>query len=313
VSDETLEHLVPEEGFEGLRLDKYLCEEAGLFSRSQWKARETQVRIDSKLVKPSHKIRGGERLKISYRELPEPDFAPEAMDLDILYEDEDVIVLNKAQGIVVHPGSGNHSGTLVQGLLHYCRSLKEAFPEDSSRPGIVHRLDKETSGVIIAAKRPEVSEHLITQFQKKRVHKEYYAVIKGQLRPGEGLVEGLIARDPRDRKKFAMNLREGKESCTDYTVIHYGDQHSLVHLLPRTGRTHQLRVHMMHLGHPILGDDLYARKDKNLPDYRLMLHAYRLKIKLFSGQELDIKAPLPQRFQSVFALWAWGPGSILLA
>jgi 23S rRNA pseudouridine1911/1915/1917 synthase len=110
-----------------------------------------------------------------------------------------------------------------------------------------------------------------------------------------------------------MNLREGKESCTDYTVIHYGDQHSLVHLLPRTGRTHQLRVHMMHLGHPILGDDLYARKDKNLPDYRLMLHAYRLKIKLFSGQELDIKAPLPQRFQSVFALWAWGPGSILLA
>jgi 23S rRNA pseudouridine1911/1915/1917 synthase len=313
VSNNTLSHLVPEEEFEGLRLDKYLCDELDLFSRSQWKARSAQVSLGGKTLKPSYKIRGGEKLWVQYNDLPEPDFAPEEMNLDILYEDDDVIVLNKAQGVVVHPGSGNHSGTLVQGLLHYCHGLREAYPEDVSRPGIVHRLDKETSGVIIAAKRPEVSEHLILQFQKKRVQKEYYAVIKGQLRPGEGTIHGLIARDPRERKKFAMNLQEGKPSLTDYQVIHYGEQHSLVHLFPRTGRTHQLRVHMQHLGHPILGDDLYSRKDKRLPEHRLMLHAYRLSLKLFNGKELEVVAPLPQRFQEVFTSWAWEPRDILLA
>jgi len=238
------EQLVIEASLEsaGQRLDKFLCEQEQLFPRSQWKGRDAKVVLKNQPIKPSYKIKGGEVFSISFNSLKQPDFLPEKMDLNILYEDDDLIVINKPQGLVVHPGNGHPTGTLVQGLLY--------FPQEDPRPGIVHRLDKETSGVILAAKHPKCSDHLIQQFQKKRIKKNYFAITKGQIRPGTGTVEGNMNRDPKDRKKFTIHKELGKPSLTDYQVEFYGPAHSFVRLMPKTGRTHQLRVHMQHLGHP---------------------------------------------------------------
>jgi 23S rRNA pseudouridine1911/1915/1917 synthase len=224
---------------------------------------------------------------------------PEELPLEIIYEDERCVVINKAQGLVVHPGAGNRQGTLANALCFRRQSRGGAGLTTGLRPGIVHRLDKETSGVIIASYDEEAHAFLSQQFKSRKVRKTYIAVVCGTLKEKNGKIETLIARDPKDRKRFAVSLH-GKTALTFYKIIKSWQNHSLVLLRPRTGRTHQLRVHMRHLGHPILGDSVYGYEDKYFPDVKLMLHSKSLEIMLPGKNEAEIfSSPVPERFSSV--------------
>ena len=213
-------------------------------------------------------------------------------------------MIDKPQGLVVHPGSGNRSGTLVNAVLFHSRQLAEGFPPEDPRPGIVHRLDKETSGVIIVAKSPAAHHFLAGQFQERTVRKRYIAVVQGRLPSDNGRIETRLARDPRDRKRFACVLSGGKLAVTRYRVLRTfaagRDVYTYVLLAPRTGRTHQLRLHMRHVGCPILGDSLYGRHDARFPGASLSLHARSLAIRL-PGENTTrmFSAPVPPRFRSL--------------
>lgn len=286
-----------DEGCGGMRLDAYLAAVVKLCSRSQLSYYGIEAFHRGNEVKLSKKVQTGEEYLISYTEPSEPDIRPEEIDLAILYEDDDVIVINKPQGMVVHPAHGNYTGTLVQGLMHYCGNLRRGFSEEPVRPGIVHRLDKDTSGVIITAKNRKAQEYLSAQFRKRRVEKVYYAVVKGRTPRQEGLIDKALVRDRQHRKRFTVSDEGGKNAETLYRLQHEQNGYSLLTLHPKTGRTHQLRVHCAHLGTPILGDPVYSRKDNKHPALGLMLHAYSLKIKLpVDGKEHTFTAPLPERF-----------------
>ncbi len=288
----------------GMRLDVFLAERLGLFSRSQARARVRELLVNGAPARLGRKLKLGDRVRVSYADPPESELVAEDIALDVLFESPEVIVLDKPQGIVVHPGSGNRSGTLVNALLHHCRGLADAFGAGAPRPGIVHRLDKDTSGVIIVAKSPAAHEFLARQFQERRVRKRYIAVVTGALAAGEGAVDTRIARDPRDRKKFTCVESGGRQAVTRWRLIRrfaagtaaYG----YVLLAPRTGRTHQLRVHMKHLGAPILGDPLYGRRDARFPEATLMLHARSLTL-VIPGERAPrtFSAPVPARFHEV--------------
>ncbi|MDR1058759.1 MAG: RluA family pseudouridine synthase, partial [Treponema sp.] len=265
---------------DGVRLDRYIAESLKLLSRSQIKARRLTARINGGPVKISRMVRGGEALELFWEEAESPDLIPEEIPLDIIYEDERVIAINKAQGMVVHPGAGNGRGTLVNALLFYGKSRGWAPGGTTLRPGIVHRLDKDTSGVLIAAWDEEALAFLAGQFQRRLARKTYAAVVKGTPGEREGRIETLICRDPGDRKRFTVSDTRGKPGLTWYRVMQSYGSHSLLLLRPRTGRTHQLRVHLRHLGHPILGDPLYGSPDPRFPQATLMLHARTLSVTL---------------------------------
>ena len=298
----TLEHVVS--ALETpVRLDKYLSETLGLFPRSQYERRDVAVVADGKTVKPSLKLCGGESLAVAWDDLPEPTFGAEDIPLDVLYEDADVLVINKPRGMVVHPANGNWTGTLAQGLLHRVQSLAESFEDEEGaelRPGIVHRLDKDTTGIIITAKTPAALEFLSAQFRERTTEKTYAAVLKGVPKTSSGTVEGWLGRDPKNRQRFAsVGPSQGKPAVTEWKVLAEASRCSLVRFRPRTGRTHQLRVHSVVLGFPILGDPLYARPDDRAPEAPLMLHAARLSITLPSGTRHEFSAPLPPDFRAV--------------
>jgi len=284
---------------EPMRVDRYIADEWQLLSRSQFKQREVSVRVNGKEVKLSRKVVPGDLLEVEFSEPVQPDIRPEELALEVIYENADVLVLNKPQGVVVHPAAGNYSGTLVQGLMFRYQGFAEEFDEEI-RPGIVHRLDKDTSGVIITAKNPEAQEFLSAQFRDKTARKEYLAVVKGEIFPLEGRIKNYLIRDPGNRKRFTWNNeKQGRHSCTDFRVLKNFGEAALVALRPMTGRTHQLRVHMLSLGHPILGDPVYSRKDSRR-DVTLMLHALKLEI-LLPGEENPrvFHAPLPERFRTL--------------
>jgi 23S rRNA pseudouridine1911/1915/1917 synthase len=262
----------------GMRVDRYLAEHLELFPRSQIAHRDVVVRVNGEVVKLSRKLREEDVVEITYSE-PEPAaIEAEPIDLDIMYENDDVVVINKPPGMVVHPAAGNWTGTLAQGLMHHLRELPGRF-DDHSRPGIVHRLDKDTSGVLIAAKHPAALAYLAAQFRKRSTKKVYLAIVKGRPPKSIGSISSPIGRDPRNRKRFTVS-EAGKSARTEYRVLrHYAD-YSLMSLEPHTGRTHQLRVHMAALGCPIIGDPIYARPDRRLPGARCALHAFRLTIVL---------------------------------
>jgi 23S rRNA pseudouridine1911/1915/1917 synthase len=295
----------------GARLDVFISEGMGLFSRSQAKARVVAARVNGKNARLARRVKPGDLVSVDYTDAPPLEAAPQDIPLDIIFENEDAIVINKPQGMVVHPGSGNREGTLVNALLFHCAGLAGAFGGEDSRPGIVHRLDKDTSGVIIAAKNPRAHEFLASQFKARRVRKSYLAVVMGLPEESHGRVETGILRDSSHRKRFICVSGRGRAAVTYYKVLRsyrmpagaglprspavYG----FLSLAPRTGRTHQLRVHMRHLSTPILGDPLYGKPDARFPDASLMLHAHRLSI-LLPGEEIPriFAAPLPERLRS---------------
>jgi 23S rRNA pseudouridine1911/1915/1917 synthase len=284
----------------GLRLDRYVSESLGLLSRSQVRARSLSALVNGKPVKRSRILKAGERLELSWDEEPETDILPQDLPLKVLYEDPRVIVVDKAQGMVVHPGAGNPSGTLVNALL-YRRMARQAAGSPGPglsggvRPGIVHRLDKDTSGVMICAWDDESLAFLSGQFKARKARKRYAAILRGVPKERSGRIETPLCRDSRDRKRFAVGER-GKEALTYYRLIRRWGAHSLALLCPRTGRTHQLRVQMAYLGHPIVGDPIYGSRDPLFPAATLMLHARSLEIDLPGGQRRIFKSPLPERF-----------------
>ena len=303
------------------RLDVYITDHLKLFPRSQLKQRLARLSLNGRPVKPGKRIKSGDRIEIVYTDLPPTVLEPESMKLDILYEDDDVVVVNKPRGLVVHPGAGNRGHTLANGLLAHCAGLERAFPDQPLRPGIVHRLDKDTSGVIIAAKHPRALEYLARQFRLRRTRKLYVALVAGKPGARSGRVETYIARDRSHRQRFialggddgraALIRRDewgrvpveehkpprGKPALTEYRVVREYKDCSLVYLKPRTGRTHQLRVHMKYLGCPILGDPLYAKGRTAAGP--LMLHAYKLKIRLpGDGKTRVFTARPPRDFRS---------------
>jgi 23S rRNA pseudouridine1911/1915/1917 synthase len=277
-----------------MRLDRYVAESLGLLSRSQIKARNLKAKINGKDVKVSRIIKNGDFIELCWEEAEPVNIIPENIPLDIIYEDERAVVIDKPQGMVVHPGAGNWRGTLANAL--YYRRLERGIGGEGLRPGIVHRLDKETSGVIIAAYDDEALAFLAGQFKSRKAKKNYAAIISGVPREKKGRIETFIARDPKDRKRFAV-AAQGRLALTLYSVIKTWRGHSLILLRPKTGRTHQLRVHMRYLGHPVVGDPLYGFADPVFPRASLMLHARRLAITL-PGEtgERVFKSPLPQRF-----------------
>jgi 23S rRNA pseudouridine1911/1915/1917 synthase len=284
----------------GFRLDRYVSENLRLLSRSQIKARRFSAKINGKPVKLSRPVRQGDVIEMRWDEEAPVYLIPENIPLDIVYEDERCAVINKAQGMVVHPGAGNRQGTLANAL--YFRRLKNNKDHPLSiRAGIVHRLDKDTSGLIIAAYDDDAHAFLAQQFKDRKVIKKYAAIIHGTPKEKEGRIETFIARDPKDRKRFTVS-NAGKTAVTFYKVIKSLQNYSLVMLRPRTGRTHQLRVHLKHIGHPILGDSVYGYADKNFPGAALMLHSKTLAIVLPGETERRVfSSALPGRFTEIIA------------
>jgi len=220
--------------------------------------------------------------------VPEPEkskLEAENIPLDIIYEDKDILVINKPRGLTVHPGAGNRSGTLVNALLHHCRDLSGIGGVE--RPGIVHRLDKDTSGILLVAKNDKAHQVLSAQFKDRTIQKTYLAIVKGNPKKDEGTIAEPIGRHPVNRKKMAVS-HKGREAVTHYKVLKRFKEYSLVELKPKTGRTHQLRVHLAHIGHSILGDPVYGKGNAQL------LHAYKIKFTHpRTEKELEFEAKLP--------------------
>jgi len=290
--------VVGDERFAGARLDRYLAAGLGLFPRSQARSRVDVLTVNGRPAKLATRLCRGDRVAVTYRD-PEPLTAiPEEMELSILHEDADAIVLDKPAGVVTHPGAGNRTGTLLNGVLGHCGRLREAFPDEPVRPGVVHRLDKETSGVIVFAKSPHAHVALTRQFARRRARKRYLAVVVGRPPAADGVVDLPIGRDDRDRTRFAVAAR-GRPALTRYRLLGgLAGGRSLLLLAPVTGRTHQLRVHLAALGCPVAGDVVYGRGRLSEPA-AMLLHSARLRLRLPGTEEpRRFRAPLPERFRA---------------
>ena len=255
-----------------LRLDIFLTKNLpDISSRNFIKnlIESNMVTVNGRQVKAHYKICPGDEIKVKIPKITTDHIEPENIPLDIFYEDEEILIVNKPVGMMVHPASGQYSGTLVNALLHHCKNL--SCVNEPLRPGIVHRLDKETSGLMIVAKNNSAHVNLARQFERHAVHKRYIASVEGLVEFDEGLIDAPLTRHPRHREKKAVAFNdEAKHAETFYRVLKRFEKTTLLALFPRTGRTHQLRVHMTHLGHPILGDEKYGKK-KSFG--RLALHA----------------------------------------
>lgn len=296
--NETIELIVsPQES--GMRIDAYLSANTEI-SRSRAAAliQDGFVRDEKKpLTKPSVKVEAGQHIVLTIPQIKDVEIVPQNIPLDILYQDADIVIVNKPSGLVVHPAAGNEDGTLVNALMYHVRDLSGIGGE--MRPGIVHRLDKDTSGLILVAKNDKAHAALSEQFKERSMEKHYRAVAFGSFKEETGLIDSPIARHPVDRKRMAI-VQGGKPSQTEWKVLEHlkGATYLDVHLL--TGRTHQIRVHMHSIGHPLLGDVIYAPNLKHpvhIP--RLMLHAYSLAFTHPTTQErMTVCAPLPEVFES---------------
>jgi len=284
----------------GERLDRALAARLEGISRSQVQAliRNELVTVNGRPVKASYRIEGGEviRVKIPLLER-EQGPGPESIPLDILYEDEHVAAINKPAGMVVHPAYGHTTGTLVNAVLARWPQLAE-FGEPE-RAGIVHRLDKDTSGVILVAKTAEAQDSLRAQFKARAVVKRYLALVEGTLNTPDGLIDAPIGRDPAQRKRMAV-VRDGREAVTEYHVLDTYADFSLLEVLPHTGRTHQIRVHLAFVGHPVVGDTVYGRRKPSIKLKRCFLHAASLTFaRPDSGELITVEAPLPVALREI--------------
>jgi 23S rRNA pseudouridine1911/1915/1917 synthase len=239
------------------RIDVYLTHHIQNATRNKVRAGidDGLVLVDGKKVKASHPVAPGEVIEITFRRPPRIEAQREAIPLDIVYEDDQLLIVNKSAGMVTHPAYGNYSGTLVNALLHHCNSLSSVNTE--LRPGIVHRLDKDTTGLMVVAKNDVAHHFLAKQFSKRTIDREYWAIVWGRFKQSKGTIEATLGRSKRDRKKVAVTA-EGKNAITDYEVLKEFEYLTLVRLKLRTGRTHQIRVHLAHIGHPVFGDPTYG-------------------------------------------------------
>ena len=279
-----------------LRLDRFLASQLSGHSRARLQRliRARFVRLNGQAARPRDLVRAGDEIELTEPPLEKIDNQPEHIPLEILFEDDDLIVISKPAGLVVHPGAGHREHTLVNALLHHCPTLSGIGGKE--RPGIVHRLDKETSGCLVVAKNDQAHQGLAIQFAARSVEKIYLAIVAGKLRKTAGVIEEKIGRHPVDRQRMSVTSSRGRAAKTEYRVVRSSDKMSLVECQLHTGRTHQIRVHLHHLGHPVLGDKVYAPKlAKEYP--RQMLHAWKLGFQHpRTGEWKNFAAPLPNDF-----------------
>ena len=300
---------VPLEYEDTIRLDKYIASLPNGMNRSKLKSGVTEILVNGKKVKLSAKVKAGDQIDIQWEDNIPDNIEAENIPLDIIYEDESVTVVNKKQGMVTHPACGNWTGTLVNALLfHWGRNSISQIKEGSAaeilerrRPGIVHRLDKETSGIIITAKNRDAEEFLQNQFKNKSLQKEYILICNGRPPKRTGEIKTQIIRDPKNRHRFkaVTDTSEGKYARTIYHCISCYGNYSLMRVRIKTGRTHQIRVHMKYLGCPILGDSIYNKTDSNFPEATLMIHSVQLKIMLPNSRKKEYTTFItktPERF-----------------
>jgi len=286
----------------GKRLDHFLHEHLGSYSRTRlqdW-IRSGRVHVDGQRQKPSYCLRGGEAIEVKPAELRPLKAEPESIELAILYEDDDVVAVNKPAGMVVHAGAGRHSGTLVNALLHRFGTLSGVGGE--LRPGIVHRLDRFTSGVMLVARNDIAHRRLAEQFARRSIEKVYVALVHGVLRADRGRIENPITRDPARRVRMTARLGRGRTALTDYRVMRRYRAFTLLELKIGTGRTHQIRAHLAGIGHPVAGDRLYgapARVEGQPSLDRFFLHAHRIRFEQpATGEMITLEAPLPPELEA---------------
>ncbi|HEY9419008.1 MAG TPA: RluA family pseudouridine synthase [Candidatus Udaeobacter sp.] len=300
-SSPSIQFVVPENEAK-IRLDRFLANKLPEYSRSrlQQLVRTGFVRLNGATTRPRRLVRSGDKIELTETPLEKIDNQPEPIPLEVLFEDKDIIVINKPPGLVVHPGAGHRQHTLVNALLSHCPTLSGIGGKE--RPGIVHRLDKETSGCLVVAKNDWAHRELSRQFAERRVEKIYLALIAGKLRKEAGVIEEKIGRHPVHRQRMSVASARGRPAKTDYRIVCSGDQASLVECRLYSGRTHQIRVHLHHLGHPVLGDKVYAAHlAKNFP--RHMLHAWKLGFRHpCSGESKSFEAPLPDDFTTAMKI-----------
>lgn len=294
-----LETVTAEAEDAGTRADVFLAAKLGVSRSNMQKLLEDgRVKRGEKIIKANYKVRAGEMFVMDIPE-PEPiEAVPENIPLDIIYEDDDVVVLNKARGMVVHPAPGNYTGTLVNALLYHCSNLSGI--NSAIRPGIVHRLDKDTSGIMIVAKNDAAHISLSQQIQSKTAVRTYLAVVRGNIKTDSGTIETLIARDKTDRKKMAVVKEGGRDAITDYEVLERFGKYTLVRCKLRTGRTHQIRVHMEYLGYPLVGDPKYSPMKTPFGIKGQALHSHTLEFTHpRTGERMKFEAPLPEDMHKI--------------
>ncbi len=282
------------------RLDLFLVRRLTDLSRSyaQRLIADGQVTVDGTARKANYKLRGGEEIVCTMPPAEEIEICAEDIPLDILYEDADIIVVNKARGMVVHPAAGIYTGTLVNALLWHCHDLSGI--NGALRPGIVHRLDKDTSGVMVAAKNDMAHHYLARQIRDKDARREYRAIVHGNIVPRAGVITGAIGRHPTDRKKMAIVRENGKPATTHFEVLERFGDYTYVSCRLDTGRTHQIRVHMTSIGHPLVGDPKYTAKKNPFAIVGQALHSLTLSLTHpRTGTEMTFTAPLPADMEEI--------------
>lgn len=288
------------EEFVGERIDKFLSCRLEEVSRSyiQKLIKEGHVSVNGKPIKANYKLGADDEICLEIPEAKEPDILPEDIPLDILYEDQDILVVNKPKGMVVHPAAGHYSGTLVNALMYHCKDSLSGI-NGVMRPGIVHRIDMDTTGSLLVCKNDEAHRILAEQLKEHTIRREYHAIVYGNLKDDAGTIDAPIGRHPVDRKKMSINHKNGKRAVTHYEVLERFGNFTYIRCRLETGRTHQIRVHMASLHHPLLGDDVYGPSSK--PSFSglkgQVLHAKILGIHHPStGEYMEFDAPLPQYF-----------------
>lgn len=289
--------------FQG-RLDKFLAAQLPEHSRARLQAliKSGHALVGGRVVeKTGHLLEGGEAVELRVPPAQPIDLVPEDIPLEIIFENEDLLVVNKPAGLVVHPAAGHATGTLIHAVLAHAPEIEGIGGE--LRPGLVHRLDKDTSGIIVLAKNESAQRFLQDQFQRREVEKTYIALVDGHPPSASGKVDAPIGRDPRERKRMAVvPAAKGRQAATEYRVKESFDRYSLLEVNPHTGRTHQIRVHLAFLGCPVVGDRVYGKRKPSLPIERHFLHAFRLRLRLPGETETrTFEAPMPEDLARVLA------------
>lgn len=277
-----------------IRIDKYLSNNTDLSRTLISKMIDNgYILVNDKPTKNNYKVKENDIIKIDESFKEETNIEPEEMKLNIVYEDNDIIIVNKPSGMVVHPGNGNYSGTLVNGLMYYTNSLSDINGE--VRPGIVHRIDKDTSGLIIIAKNNKTHEILSDYFKNKTITRTYIALVKGEINTNSGTIDAPIGRSDKDRKKMSVTSKNSKNAITHFTVLKRYKGYTLIKCKLDTGRTHQIRVHMNYIGHPVYNDPVYTN-DK-CSDFGQFLHSYSMEfIHPITKEKMYFECPLPEYF-----------------
>ena len=282
------------------RLDIYISEAYKMLSRTAIKRllEEEKIHVNGKVEKSSYKVKNGDNIEIEIPDAKETKLEAQNIPVPVIYEDKDIIVVNKPKGMVVHPANGNPDGTLVNAILAMCKGSLSGIGGEI-RPGIVHRLDKDTSGLLIVAKNDEAHIKMSKQIQDRKVEKRYIALVRGNVPDDEATIDMPIARSKVDRKKMAVD-KNGKEAVTHFKVLKRYGNYTLLEIKIDTGRTHQIRVHMSYIGYPVVGDSVYSSGKNEFGVEGQMLHARYLKFKHpITGRELNLEAPLPEYFEKI--------------